>query len=129
VLCDRRVELAGFERGVRIARLRVGEGVELVGQRVGTQAAALGPLLRQKGVPERAQEVAEVVLVAEQARAGEHACVGLLDETLGVLARAAERPGGPVEPIEVVSEPSGVERSFHRLIACFGLWVRRCEHE
>ena len=94
--------------------MRVGDEVELVGQRAGTQPAALGPLLVQEGVAQRTQEVAEVVLVAKQARAGEQARVGLLDEILGILARAAERPGGPVEPVEVVSEPGGVERALHR---------------
>ena len=49
--------------------------------------------------------------MAEQARAGEHARVGFLDEVLGVLPRAAECPGGPVEPVEVVSEPGGIERT------------------
>ena len=28
-----------------------------------------------------------------------------MDEVLGLLARAAERPSGPVEPVEVVSKP------------------------
>ena len=67
-------------------RLRVGDEVELLGQRAGAEPAALGPLLRQEGVAQRAQEVAEVVLVAEQPAAPEHARVGLLDEILGVLA-------------------------------------------
>ncbi len=87
--------------------------VELVWEGSGTQSAALGPLLVQEGVAQRAQEVAEVVLVAEQARPREQARVGLLDEVLGLLARPAERPGGPVEPVEVVSEPGRIERALH----------------
>ena len=99
---------------MRLARLRVGHEVELVGQRAGTQPAALGPLLGQEGVAQRAQQVAEVVLVAEQARAGEHARVRLLDEILRVLAGTGERPGGSVEPVQVVSELGGVELAIHR---------------
>ena len=73
------------------------------------EPAAFGALLVEEGVAQRAQEVAEVVLVAEQARAPEDACVGFLDKVLGVLAGARERPGGPVEPIEVVSEARRLE--------------------
>jgi hypothetical protein len=83
---DRRVDLTGLERGLRLQRPRVGDEVELVGERAGTKSAALGPLLVQEGVAQRAQEVAEVVLVAKQPRPGEQACVGLLDDVLGVLA-------------------------------------------
>src|SRR5439155_20601435 len=103
-----------------LERLRVGDEVELVGQRARPQSAALGPLLVQEGVAQRTQEVAEIVLLAEQAWAAEQARIGLLDEVLGVLARAAERPGGPVEPVEVVSKPGGVKRALHRVIACGG---------
>jgi hypothetical protein len=108
---DRGVELARLERRLWLARLRIGDELELLGQRVGTEATALSPLLGQEGVAQRPEEVAEVVLVAEQAWAGEHARVRFLDEVLGLFARAAERPGGAVEPVEVVSEPGGVERA------------------
>ena len=111
--CHRGVELAGLDRSVRLARLRVGDEVELLGQRAGAQPAALGSLLGQEGVAQRTEEVAEVVLVAEQPGSPEHARVGLLDEVLGVLAGAAERPGGPVEPVYVISEPSRVEWALH----------------
>ena len=77
----------------------------------------------EERVAQRAQEVAEIVLVPEQARPGEHARVRLLDEILGVLARAGERPRGPVEPVEVVSEPGGVERVLHRIGAGRGRCV------
>ena len=45
---DRRVELGGFERGVRLDRVRVGNEVETVGKRLGTESTALGPLLVQE---------------------------------------------------------------------------------
>src|SRR5439155_5893799 len=112
---DGGVELAGLECGLRLERLQVGDEVELVGKRAGTESAALGPFLVQERIAQRTQEVAEVVLVVEQARASEQARVGLLDEVLGILARAAERPSGPVKPVEVVSEPSGIERALHRI--------------
>jgi hypothetical protein len=110
----RGVELPGRERGVWPGRLRVGDEIELLGQGAGTEAAALGAPLGQEGVAERAQEVADVVLAAEQARAAEDSCVGLLDE-VGVLAGAAERPRGPVEPVDV--SPSRVGSSGRAITA------------
>jgi hypothetical protein len=95
---------------VRFLCSRVGDEVELVGQGPGTEPPALRPLPVQEGIAERTQEVGEVVFAPEQARTGENTRVCLLDEVLGVLSRAAERPRGPVEPIEVVSQPGGVER-------------------
>jgi hypothetical protein len=56
----------------------------------------------------------------KQARASEHTRVGFLDEVLGVLAGAGERPGGPVEPVDVVPEPSRVERPPRRATVCDG---------
>jgi hypothetical protein len=111
---DRGVHLRRLERGLGLTRPRIGDEVELVGQRDGTKSAALSPLLVQEGVPQRAQEVAEVVLVTEKPGAREHTAVGFLDKVLRVLARAGERPRGPVEPVEVVSEPGSVERTFDR---------------
>ena len=63
----------------------------------------------QERVAEDAEQVAEVVLVAKEPRPRKHARVRLLDEVLGILARAAERPRGPVEPVEVIAEPSRIE--------------------
>jgi hypothetical protein len=82
------VELAGFQRCVRLARVRVGDEVELVGKRTRTEAAALRSFLGQERVTERTQEVTEVVLVPQQPRAGEHTRVGLLDEVICVLTGA-----------------------------------------
>jgi hypothetical protein len=62
---DRRVQLTGLERRLGPARVRVGDEVELVGQRIWTEPTPLGSLLVQEGVAQGAQEVAEVVLVAE----------------------------------------------------------------
>ena len=69
------------------------------------------PIAAPSDVPEGAQEIAEVVLVAEQTRASEDARISFLDEVLRFLAGAAERPSGPVEPVEVVSKPGGIERA------------------
>ena len=93
--------------------MRVGKEIVLVGQRVRSQPAALGPFLRQEGVPQCAQEITEIVLVAQKTRTGEHAGVGLLDQVFRILAGTGERPSGPVEPVEVVSEPGGVKRALH----------------
>ena len=50
----------------------------------------------------------------EETRPAEHARVGLLDEVLGILARAAERPRGAVETIDVVSDPGRIEGALGR---------------
>ena len=52
-------------------------------------------------------------IVAMDPRTGEHAGVRLLDQVFGILAGTGERPSGPVEPVEVVSEPGGVKRALH----------------
>ena len=117
---DRRVDLAGREGDVRLQRPRVGDEVELIGEHGRTHSATLAPPLVQKGVAQRAQEVPEVVLAAEQAGADKHAGVRVLDEVFRVLARPAKGPGGSVEPVEVVSKPGGFERSFHRVSASGG---------
>ena len=114
---DGGIDLIGLERGLGVARQRVLDEVELVRERLRPQPSALGTLLVQERVAQRAQQVAEVVLVPEQAWPREHARVRLLDEILGVLPRAGQRPCGPVEPVEMAAEPGGVERALHRAIA------------
>jgi hypothetical protein len=109
-----RVDLSGLHGSVWLARTRIGDEIRLIGQRARTQSSPFASLTREKGVAERAQEVAEIVLVAQEARSPEHARIGLLNEILGVLAGTAERPGGSVEPVEVVSDSGGVEWMFHR---------------
>ena len=76
---------------------------------VGARAARGGAQAREVGVAQHAQQVAEVLLGAQHAGLLEHARVGLLDEVLGVLARAAQRPGGAVEPVEMVAQVVGIQ--------------------
>ncbi len=120
--CDRCVELAGLECRLRRAHVRIGDEVELVGKRIWSQPAALSSLLRQEGVAQRTQEVAQVVLVMEEARSRKDPRIRLLDEVLGLLPRAAQRPGRPVEPIEMISELGTVELALRWALAC----RRRC---
>ena len=61
------------------------------------------------GRPEDAEDL------VQETYAREHARIRLLHEVLRVLAPAAQRPGGPVEPVEVVSEPGWIERVLHRV--------------
>src|SRR6185437_7270859 len=72
------------------------------------------------GVAQHAQQVAEVLLGADHSRLLEHARVGLLDEVLGVLARAAQGPGGTVEAVEVVAQVVGVEAARRGGYGCGG---------
>jgi hypothetical protein len=74
-------------------------------------SSPFGALANEERVPQRAQEVAEVVFAAQEAWFREHARIRLLDEILGVLARAAERPRRTVEPVDVVARVLEIERS------------------
>ena len=57
------------------------------------------------------EQIAEIALGAPQEpRLGGHAGIRLLNEVLGVLARAAERPSRAVEPVEMVADARGVEQ-------------------
>jgi len=71
------------------------------GSRRCPEPAALRALLIQERVAERPEEIAEVILAAEEAGLRQHPGVRLLHEILGVLSRAAQRPGRPKEPVDV----------------------------
>ena len=104
---------ARLDDRLRLARLRVGDEVELLRQRIGARPPALRSLLIQERVPQRAQEVAEIVVSAEQPRPLQQLRVRLLHEVLGILTRAAKRPRGSVEPVDVISKPGGIKPALH----------------
>ena len=110
---DRGVELAGLERGLRLSRA-AGRPRGRDGRAAGRDAA--GGLRRsESGTCCAAPAAGSRGRRRRAAGAGARARgVGLLDEVLGVLARTAQRPGGAIEPVEVVTEPRWVERAFHR---------------
>src|SRR5581483_1927640 len=70
------------------------------------------PAAGQERVAQDPQQVAEVVLAPDDARLAEHVRERLLHEVLRVFARAAQRPRGPVEAIDVIAEPGRVQLSF-----------------
>ena len=108
---DRGIDLTGLDRRCRVDRVRVGDDVVLVRQRSGPETAALRALLIQERVPERPEEIAEVVLAAEEARLRQHPRVRLLHEILGVLPLAGQPKRPQVELITVgrdlALEPGG----------------------
>ena len=61
------------------------------------------------GVAQHPHQVAEVVVAAQPARPRQDERVGLLHEVLGILAPAAQRPGRPEEPVNVVAQPARIE--------------------
>ena len=73
-------------------------------------AAGGGAALADERVVQRAQQIGEIALAAQHTRAREHARVGLLHEVVGVVARAAQCPGRPVQAVEVVAESRRVQR-------------------
>ena len=62
-----------------------------------------------EGVAQDPQQVAEIVVVAQEARLGQHLGERLLHEILGVLPRSAQRPRRPIEPVDVVPERGWIE--------------------
>ena len=78
--------------------------------------ASLGAALADQRVAHRAQQIAELVVFAEQPRPREHARVGLLDEVLGLFARACPGPRCAVEARKVPHRTIGIEpaRSAHQ---------------
>ena len=76
---------------------------------VGLRPAHRGAVAADEGVAQDAQQVAEVVVVAQEARLDEDLGEGLLHEVLGVLARAAQRPRGAVEPVDVIAKRGRIE--------------------
>src|SRR5262249_52308338 len=104
---------------LRFARLRIAHEVDVVRKRGGPQSAALCPFPVQEGVAQGAEQVPEIVLVAKQAWPREYPYVCLLDEVFCVLPRPAQRPGSPIEPVEMVSQLGGIEPVLHRLLARF----------
>src|SRR6185437_15128297 len=87
--------------------------LESLGDRLGARAPLLRTLRVQERVPEHPEQVAEVVLAPQEPRPREHARVGVLDQVLCILARPRERPGCPVEAIEVIAERGRVEPTRH----------------
>ncbi len=85
-LRDRLVDLPSLERALRLRRRVLVDELLALRKRRGPRPAALGAEPVEERVPEDAEEVAEVVLAAEEARPREHTCVRVLDEILGVLA-------------------------------------------
>src|ERR1019366_4985073 len=75
-------------------------------------AASGRPPGGEEGVAQHPQQVAEIVLGVQPARLAQNLRKGLLHKILGLLTRAAQRPGGPVEPVYVVAERVGVELMF-----------------
>ena len=107
---DRRVQLLGFEPRSGLRGVAVLDQLEVVGQRASSAAGA--PAVRRRRherVAEHPQQVADVVLGAEHARLAEHARERLLHQVLGLLARAAQAPCSPVEPVDVIAERLWIE--------------------
>src|SRR5207245_4833489 len=71
----------------------------------------------QKRVAQNPHQVVEVLVPVQHARPGEHSRKRLLDEVLGVLARAAQPPGGAIETVDVLGQRlwiQGAHMSFWR---------------
>src|SRR5262245_61111810 len=61
------------------------------------------------GVPQRLDQVPEVVLTPQEPRPGEDLYVGLLDQVLRQLSGAAHRAGRPEQPVDVVPSGPGIQ--------------------
>jgi hypothetical protein len=103
------------ELGVNRRAVRLGPPVDdpLEVLRGGGRRAAAGARLREGGPPvtEDPQQVDQVVLVAQEARAAEHLLVRVLHEILGVLTGSGQRVRRPKEAHAMALEPCGIESS------------------
>ena len=63
----------------------------------------------QEGVAQDAHQVVELVVAVQHPLAGEHSREGLLHEVLGILARAAQSPGGAIEAVDVLAQRLWIE--------------------
>jgi hypothetical protein len=99
--------------GRRVGAGHTGDGRgldDLLVELGGHQPAPAGVDVDER-VAHRAQQVAELIGVAQAARAGEHPRVGLLDEVLGLVRAAAQPKRGAVEPVDVIAEALRVQVS------------------
>jgi len=108
---DVREHLAGTDRRVGPRGHAVVDRLELLGHRGRRRPARAGAVPAHERVAQDAQQVPEIVVVAQQARLGEHARERVLDEVLGVLARAAQRPRRPVQTVDVIAEAGRIQHS------------------
>ena len=91
-----REHLARFDRRVGAGAERAVGEIELLRDRRRLRATHRGAVAADERVAQDAEEIAEVVVVPQQPRLGEHARIRLLDEIFGVLAAPAQGPGGSV---------------------------------
>jgi hypothetical protein len=106
-----REDLGGGERVLGATRAAGIDRLEVLGHRRRLRAAHRAAMARHERVAQDAQQIAEIVVVAQEARLGQHAGERVLDEVLGILAAPAEGPSRSEEPIDVVAEGGGVERT------------------
>ena len=107
-LRDRGVGELGVERAVGVGAPSATHSRSSGGSR--RRAAARGrPRLAQR-LRRIAQQVDQVVVAPQEARAPQHLGVRVLHEVLGVLARAAHRVRRAEEAVAMVGEPVGIQR-------------------
>ena len=76
------------------------DGLDLLAGR-SARHLPLGALGADPRVPQHPQQVHEILVTAQEARAPEHPLEGVLHEVLGILARPAQAVGRAVEPCDV----------------------------
>src|SRR6185503_11749048 len=77
------------------------------------RSSLLGAALADQRVAKRAEQIAELVLAADQSGPRENARVGLLDEILRLLARPRPRTRSSVETRKVLYRTFGIEPARH----------------
>src|SRR5947209_14861003 len=74
--------------------------------------AGAGALLAEVGVAQDAEQVAQVVFGAQEARLAQDARERLLHKVVRLLARSAEAPRRAVQPVDVIAEGLRIELPF-----------------
>ena len=93
---------------------RVGNALYLVGLSHNRGRPALA-CRSDPCVAKHPEQIADVVIGMQDPRLSQNARECLLDQVLGLLARAAQAPRRSVQPIDVVTERLGIEVTSHAI--------------
>ncbi len=92
---------------------RIG-GVDVLERGHGHRSSARGATAREERVAQHAHQVVQIVVAGENSGPRQHPRKRLLHQVLGVLARAAQRPRGAIEPIHVLRQRLWVQSAHWR---------------
>ena len=101
---NRRVHLLHLKRPLRLTQLsRIGR-VVVIRRGHRHRPAARGATAAEERVAQHPHHVVQLVIAAQDPRPCKHVSERLLNEILGILARAAQRPRGAIKTVHVLRQ-------------------------